>query len=53
MVAMVLERTVEIVRVQGAMYKSVTQLVLFYGSEIWVVTGGVLKVLKGFHHRAA
>ena len=29
-----------------------TQSVLLYGSEIWVVTGEMLKVLEGFHHRA-
>ena len=28
------------------------QLVLFYGINIWVVTGEMLKVLEGFHHRA-
>ena len=27
-------------------------MVLLYGSEIWVVTGVMLKVLEGFHHRA-
>ena len=25
-------------------------MVLFYGSESWVVTGEILKVLEGFHH---
>ena len=35
------------------MYKVVAQLVLFYGSKSWVVTGEMLKVLAGFHHRAA
>ena len=53
MVARALEKTEETVRSQGAMYKEVTQLVLLYGSEIWVVTGEMLKVLKGFHYRAA
>ena len=24
-----------------------------YGCEIWVMTGGILKVLEGFHHQAA
>ena len=37
----------------GVMYKAVAQSVLLYGSEIWVVTGGILKVLDGFHHREA
>ena len=35
------------------MYKAVAQSVLLYGSEIWVVTGDMLKVLAGFHHQAA
>ena len=26
---------------------------IMYGSEIWVVTGDILKVLEGFHHRVA
>ena len=34
------------------MYKAVTQSVLLYISESWVVTGEILKVLKAFHHRA-
>ena len=32
------------------MYKAADQLVLMYGSESWVVTGEMLKVLEGFHH---
>ena len=35
------------------MYKAVAQSVLLYGSEGWVVTGAMLKILEGFHHRAA
>ena len=38
---------------QGAMYKAVVQSVLSYGSKIWMVTGEMLKVLEGFHHRSA
>ena len=53
MVARVLERTGEMVRARGAIYKAVSQLVLFYGRWSWVVTGDTLKVLVGFHHRAA
>ena len=53
MVARVLERTGAMVRDQGDMDKAVVQLVLLYGSERWVVTGGILKVLDGFHHREA
>ena len=39
------------VRAWGIMYKEVVQSVLLYGSESWVVTGGMLKVLEVFHHR--
>ena len=53
MLARVLERTGETVRARGAMYKSVAQSVLLYGSKIWVVTGDMLKVLTGFHHWVA
>ena len=35
------------------MYKAVTQSVLLYGIEILVVTVEILKILEGFHHRAA
>ena len=41
------------VRAQGDMDKAVVQLVLLYGSESWVVTGDMLKVLEGFHHGVA
>ena len=37
----------------GMMYNAVAQLVLLYGSERWVVTGEILKVLEGFHHQAS
>ena len=33
------------------MYKAVFQSALLYGRDIWVVTGKILTVLKGFHHR--
>ena len=33
--------------------KAVDQLVLLYGSESWLVTGEMLKVLEGFHHQEA
>ena len=39
-------------RAQGIMYKEVAHSVILYGSEIWVVTGYMLKVLKDFHHQA-
>ena len=35
------------------MYKAVAQSLLLYGSGSWVVMGGMLKVLEGFHHRSA
>ena len=52
MIAKVLERTVATVWAHGAMYKAVEQLVIIYGSNIWVVTRYILKVLTAFHHRA-
>ena len=39
--------------VPGEMYKAVGQSVILYDREIWVVTGGMLKVLEGFHHWVA
>ena len=38
---------------QGMLCKTMVQLVLLYGSEIWVVTGAMLKVLEGLHNQAA
>ena len=35
------------------MYKALAQSVILYGSESWVVTGDMLKVLKVFHHYVA
>ena len=43
----------ETVRAQGGIYKVVAQLVLIYESDIWVVTGEMIKVLTAFHHREA
>ena len=53
MVERVLENTVAMVRSRGQMYKAVAQLVLFCGSKIWVVMGGIIKVLEGFNHQSA
>ena len=53
MVARVLENTEATVRSRGFMSKSVAQSVILYGSDIWVVTGDIFKVLEGFHHRDA
>ena len=52
MIARVLEKTGSTVRACGIMYRALDQLVLLYVSESWVVTGVMLKVLKGSHHRA-
>ena len=38
-------------RAQEILYKAMVQTVLIYGSEIWLVTGEVLKVLRVFHHQ--
>lgn len=40
-------------RVIGMFYKAIVQSVLLYGSETWVVTPQMLKMLDGFHHRIA
>ena len=53
MVEKVLESTGATVQSRGEMYKAVAKSVILYESEIWVVTGEMLKVLEGFHHRAA
>ena len=52
MIARVLAKTEVIIQSRGMMYKAVDWLVLLYGSDIWVLTGKMLKVLEGFHHRA-
>ena len=53
MVARVLEKTGSTVQAQGDIYKAAVQSVILYGRESWVVTGEMLKVLEGFHHRAS
>ena len=40
-------------RVAGLFYKAVVQAVLLYGSESWNLTASSLRVLEGFHLRAA
>ena len=52
MIVRVLERTGVTVQALGKMYKAVVQSVLLYGSESWVVTREMLKVLTAFHHLA-
>ena len=34
-------------------YKVLVQVVLLYGSKIWVVTDAMMKVMELFHHRIA
>ena len=53
MVVGVLEMMGATIRARGAMYKAVSQSVLLYCRKIWVVIGGILKVLEGFHHWVA
>ena len=52
MISKLLKNKVETVRACGIIYKTVAHTVLLYGSESWVVTGEMLKVLEGFHHWA-
>ena len=40
----VVTKTGATVRAQGMLYKSVVQSVLLYGSVIWLMTGGMLKL---------
>ena len=53
MISRVLERMGASVRAWGEIYKAVAQSVLLYGSNIWVVTGEMLKVLMAFQNQAA
>ena len=48
-----LEKTGGPVQARVMMYKAMTLSVPLYGSERWMVTGVMLKVLEGFHHQAA
>ena len=52
MIARVMAKTEEMVQARGMMYKTVIHSVLLYVSDIWVMTGEMLKVLEGFHHQA-
>ena len=53
MVAKLMTKAGVVVRLQSMIYKAVFQTVLLYGSDVWVVTGAILTVLEGFHHRLA
>ena len=51
MVEKVLASTGAMVLVYAIIYKAAVKTLLLYGRENWVVTGALLKVLEGFHHR--
>ena len=51
MVVKVLMKAGAAVSAHVMVYKAGVQTVLLYGSESWVVTGAMLTVLEGFHHR--
>ena len=53
MISRVMAKMGATVRSWGMIYKVVAQSVLLYISEIWVVTGGMIKILEGFHQLAA
>ena len=53
MVEKVSMRTGVAVRARAMLYKALVQMILLYGIKRWVVTGEMLKVLDGFHHRVA
>ena len=52
-VAKVVTKTGAMVQVWALFYKAFVQTVLLYGSDRWLVTGFMLKVIEGFHHWAA
>ena len=41
------------VRARSMLYKAVAQTVLLYGSESWVMTGAMMKLLESYHGRTA
>ena len=53
MISRVFKKTGATVWSREMMYKLLSQTVMLYGSESWVVTWVMLKVLEGFHHRSA
>ena len=52
MIVKVLAKIGATVRYQRILYNAVAQLALLYESDRCVVTGEMLKVLEGLHHRA-
>ena len=53
MVVRVLEHEGASPRAKGLFYKAIVQAVLLYSCETWVITDAMLRVLDGFHHKAA
>ena len=49
----VLIREVSDARTLGKIYLAVVELVMIYGSDTWVLTPRMKRVLGGFHHRVA
>ena len=49
----VLRREGSDARTLGRIYVTVVQAVMIYGSETWVITPYIGRVLGGFHHRVA
>ena len=51
MILRVLKIPGAMVRARRMMYEVVAQSVLLYISKSWLVTGAMLNVMGGFHHR--
>ena len=53
MVGKVVTKTGSTVQACGVFYKATLQLVLLYGSNFWLVTVVMLKVLEVLHNQAS
>ena len=53
MVGKLVSKTGATFQARGILYKTVVQSVLLYGSESWVVTGEMIKMLEIFDHQVA
>ena len=51
--AKVISKTGVPLKSQAMIHKAVVQVVILYGSEIWVVTDAIMVVLEGFRHSIA
>ena len=51
MAGKVVSKMGETVQARGILYKLSIQSLLLYGSDSWVVTGDILKVMEVFHNR--